>query len=114
MRHRSQYGNQTIRQAQPSLPEEQQHQEAEPNEAAKDDGIAPLLGPNLPDQIVHSGHLASCADDTSVDAGHSFPLQAEVLVDSVGLAENTVHHIVAVFHPPPLFQHVVRLGCTWV
>ncbi|KAF3385580.1 hypothetical protein F1880_002302 [Penicillium rolfsii] len=92
------------------LPEEHQHQKAESNEAAQDDSISPLFGPNLSNQVVHAGYLASSTDDAPVDAGECFALNSKVLVNGVCLAEHAVHHIVAVFDSPPLFEHVVCLG----
>ena len=96
------------------LHEVQQHQEAEPNETSQDNRIPPLLGSDLPHQIVHSGHLAGRADNPAVDACQSFTLDPEVLVDGIGLAEYAVHHVMTVVDPPALLEHVVCLSCAGI
>lgn len=92
------------------LPEVHQHQKAESNETAQDDSISPLLGPNLSDQVVHTGYLAGSTDDAPIDAGKSFTLNSKVLVDGICLAEYAVNHVVAVLYSPSLLQHIVGLG----
>lgn len=93
-----------------TLPEEQQHQKAEPNETPENDSIPPLLVSNLADEIVHAGNISSSADNAPINVGNRLALDTEVLVDGIRLAQNAVHHAVAVLDSAPLFEHVLGLG----
>lgn len=93
-----------------TLPEEQQHQKAEPNEAPEDNSISPLLVSNLADEIVHAGDIASSADNAPINVGNCLALDTEVFIDGICLAQHAVHHAVAVLDSAPLFEHVLGLG----
>jgi len=100
-----------MRKASPALLSEvKQHQEAEPNETSQNNRIPPLLGPDLPDQIVHSRYLASRTENAAIDTCQSFTLDPEVLVDSIGLAEHTIYHVVTVVYTRALLEHILCLG----
>lgn len=63
-------GSNAMRKASPApLPEIEQHQAAEPNEASQNDSIPPLLGSDLSHQVVHARNLACSAHNAPVDAG---------------------------------------------
>lgn len=92
------------------LPEEQQHQKAEPNKAPEDNSIPPLLVSNLADEIVHAGNTASSPDNAPINVGDCLALDTEILIDGIRLAQHAVYHAVAVLDSAPLFEHVLGLG----
>jgi hypothetical protein len=72
----------------PSLPEPQQHQEAERDETAQDNTISALLCANPSDQAVDAWYLTCSANYSPVDARQRFSLQTEVLLYSIRLTED--------------------------
>lgn len=92
------------------LSEQKQHQETDSNETPQDEGIPPPLGANLSNQRIHPGDFARSAHDPPIDTSQGLALDAKVLIDSVGLAQHAVHHVMALVEVPALFEHVFRLG----
>jgi hypothetical protein len=58
--------------------------------------------------------MARSASNTPINTGQSFPLEAEIFVDCIGLAQNPIHHIVTVIDTPSFLKHVVGFGCAGV
>lgn len=94
--------------------EVKQHQETEPDEASQNNSISSLLRPDLGHKVVHTRDLTGSTDNTPIDAGESFTLHAKVLVNCIRLAEDAVHHIVAVLDPAAFLEHVFSLSGTGI
>lgn len=95
----------------PSSNEPPEQKEAKGDKRAHDDAVPPLLGRDTPNKRVDARHLARRQRDPPVDVGQRLALDAKVLVDRVRLAEDAVHHVVAVVDAAALAQHVLGLGC---
>ena len=57
-------------------------------------------------QPIDTGDLTCSTNNSSIDAGQRLALQCEALVDSVGLAEDAVDHVVAVIDMAAFLEHV--------
>lgn len=89
--------------------QKQEHQKAKTDEGPQDQRISPSFRPNLAHQSIHTGNLARCADNASIDTGERLTLETEILMNGIRLAEHTVYHIMTAVDVPSFFKHVVRL-----
>lgn len=91
------------------LGEPKKQQKAKRDETTHNDTISPLPRRYPVNHRIDPRHLARSQVDPSVDAGQRLPLEDEVVVHGVRLAERTVRHVVAVLDTVTLVEHVFRL-----
>ena len=92
------------------LREEEENNKTERNKASHDNPVPPLLCRYPSDQRIDPRYLACRVRNPPIDTRQGFTLQIKVVINCVRLAENTVHHIVAIVDTIALFQHVISLG----
>jgi len=97
-----------------SSPEPQQHQKAKSNEGPQNDPIPPLLRANPPYQTIHPWHLTRGTDNPPLNTCQTLPLDSEIIIHGISLAQHTIRDIMRVVDTRPLVEHVLRFGGGWV
>jgi hypothetical protein len=98
----------------PWSPEEEQYQHTQRNKTRQNNAIPPPLRPNPIDQPINPRHLTRRPNNPTINTRQRLPLHAKRLVHGIGLAEHTIHHVVAVVDAAALLQHVLGLGFSGV
>ena len=79
----------------------QEHEEAERDEAGKNNSVSSPFRSNPLYQAIDARYLRCCTCYATIDTGYCLALDSEVLVDGIRLGDNAIDDIVAVVDPAP-------------